>query len=101
MRTLAVLGSLAALSLAVAGLGTSAPSQPGLIGKCAKANLELVSDGKLTLATDNLSFPPWWGGKEGHGFAPSDPYSGQGYEGAVAYEVARRPAGRQWGSTRR
>ncbi len=71
MRTLAVLGSLAALSLAVAGLGTSAPSQPWLIGKCAKANLDLVSDGKLTLATDNLSFPPWWGGKGGHGFEPS------------------------------
>ena len=69
MRTLAVLGSVAALGLAVAGLGTSAPSQPGLTGKCAKANLDLVSDGKLTLATDNLSFPPWWGGKEGHGFS--------------------------------
>ena len=54
MRTLAVLGSVAALGLAVAGLGTSAPSQPGLIGKCAKANLDLISeDGKLTLATDN------------------------------------------------
>lgn len=90
MRTFAVLGSVAALGLAVAGLGTSAPSQPGLTGKCAKANLDLVSDGKLTLATDNLSFPPWWGGKEGHGFSPSDPYSGQGYEGAVSYEVARR-----------
>ena len=32
MRTLAILGSVAALGLAVAGLGTSAPSQPGLTG---------------------------------------------------------------------
>ena len=46
--------------------------------------------GKLSLATDNLSFPPWWGGKDGHGFDPSDPYSGKGYEGAVSYEVAKR-----------
>ena len=90
MRTLAVLGTVAALGLAVAGLGTSAPSQTELTGKCAKANLDLFTDGKLTLATDNLSFPPWWGGKGGHGFDPSDPYSGKGYEGAVSYEIARR-----------
>ena len=90
MRTLAVLGTVAALGLAVAGLGTSAPSQPGLTGKCAKANLDLISDDGLTLATDNPAFPPWWGGKPGHGFETSDPYSGQGYESAVAYEVARR-----------
>ncbi len=90
MRTLAVLGSVAVLGLAVAGLGTSAPSQPELTGKCAKANLDLVSDDGLTLATDNPAFPPWWGGNPGHGFETSDPYSGQGYESAVAYEVARR-----------
>ena len=90
MRTLAVLGSVAVLGLAVAGLGSSAPSQPGLTGKCAKANLDLVSDDGLTLATDNPAFPPWWGGKPGHDFETSDPYSGQGYESAVAYEVARR-----------
>jgi polar amino acid transport system substrate-binding protein len=90
MRRFAVLGSVAALGLAVAGLGTSAPSQPTLIGKCAKANLDLYDEGKLTLATDNPAFPPWWGGKAGHGFETSDPYSGQGYESAVAYEVARR-----------
>ena len=90
MRRFAVLGLIAVLGLAVAGLGTSAPSQRTLIGKCAKANLDLYADGKLTLATDNPAFPPWWGGKAGHGFETSDPYSGQGYESAVAYEVARR-----------
>jgi polar amino acid transport system substrate-binding protein len=90
MRTVAVLGTVAALGLAVAGLGTSAPSQPDLIGKCAKANLDLVSDDGLTLATDNPAFPPWWGGKAGQGFETSNPYSGKGYESAVAYEVARR-----------
>ena len=90
MRTLAVLGTVAALGLAVAGLGTSAPSQPGLTGKCAKANLDLISDDGLTLATDNPAFPPWWGGNAGQGFETSNPYSGKGYESAVAYEVARR-----------
>jgi polar amino acid transport system substrate-binding protein len=90
MRTVAVLGTVVALGLAVAGLGTSAPSQPTLTGKCAKANLDLISDDGLTLATDNPAFPPWWGGNPGRGFETSNPYSGKGYESAVAYEVARR-----------
>ena len=81
--------TVAALGLAVAGLGTSAPSQPGLTGKCAKANLDLISDDGLTLATDNPAFPPV-GRQCGPGFETSDPYSGKGYESAVAYEVARR-----------
>jgi polar amino acid transport system substrate-binding protein len=91
MRALPVLALVAALGLAVVGLGAGNPSHPvQLKGGCAKANLDLYADGKLSLATDNLSFPPWWGGKAGHGFDPSDPYSGKGYEGAVSYEVARR-----------
>ena len=61
-----------------------------LTGKCAKANLDLVSDDGLTLATDNPAFPPWWGGNAGRGFETSNPYSGKGYESAVAYEVAKR-----------
>ncbi len=90
MRWFAVLGSVAALGFTVAAMGASAPSHPVVTGKCAKANLDLVFAGKLTLATDNPAFPPWWGGKQGHGFEVSDPYSGQGYESAVAYEVAKR-----------
>ena len=90
MRRFAVLGFVAALGLAVAGLGSSAPSQPGLTGKCAKVNLDLISDEGLTLATDNPAFPPWWGGNAGQGFETSNPYSGRGYESAVSYEVARR-----------
>jgi polar amino acid transport system substrate-binding protein len=90
MRTLAVFGSVAAIALIAVSFTQATPSETLLTGKCAKANLDLYADGKLSLATDNLSFPPWWGGKEGHGFSPSDPYSGKGYEGAVSYEIARR-----------
>jgi len=92
MRRFAVLGSVAVLGLALAGLGSSAPSQLELTGKCAKANLALISAGKLTLATDNPAYPPWWDGqqKKGTGFKVSNPYSGKGYESAVAYEVAKR-----------
>jgi polar amino acid transport system substrate-binding protein len=90
MRRFAVLGSVAALGLLVASLATSAPSQSLLTGKCARSNLDLYAAGKLTLATDNLSFPPWWGGSGTGDFSPSDPYSGLGFEGAVSYEVAKR-----------
>ncbi len=90
MRRFAVLGSVAVLCLVVAGIGTSASSQPVLTGKCARSNLDLYSAGELTLATDNLSFPPWWGGSGSGDFSPSDPYSGQGFEGALSYEIAKR-----------
>jgi len=90
MRRFAVLGSVAALVLAAAGFGASTPSHPSLAGNCARSNLDLYAAGKLTLATDNLSFPPWWGGSGSGDFSPSDPYSGQGFEGAISYEVAKR-----------
>jgi polar amino acid transport system substrate-binding protein len=90
MRKLAVLGTVVALALLVAGIGASAPSSSSLSGPCARRNLDLYSAGKLTLATDNESFPPWWGGSGTGDFSPSDPYSGKGFEGAVSYEVAKR-----------
>jgi polar amino acid transport system substrate-binding protein len=70
----------------------AAPATHNLTGACAKANLKTLEDGKLTLGTDTPAFPPWWDGheKKGTGFKLSNPYSGKGYESAVAYEVARR-----------
>jgi polar amino acid transport system substrate-binding protein len=47
---------------------------------CATEDLELVSDGTLTIGTDTPAFPPW--------FEDDDPTNGQGFEGAVAYAVA-------------
>ncbi len=82
--------ALATLALTLAATATGGPATQSQSGSCAKANLDLYAAGRLSLATDNLSFPPWWGGKAGHGFDPSDPYSGKGYEGAVSYEIARR-----------
>ena len=94
MRRFAILGSVAVLALLVAGIGSPAPARTTLTGACAKANLDLVSAGKLSLGTDNPAFPPWWGGKEGHGFKTSDPYSGKGYESAVAYRSRSGSASR-------
>ena len=90
MRRFAVLGSVAILGLVAAGLTQATPSRTLLTGNCARSNLDLYTAGKLTLATDNLSFPPWWGGEGSDDFSPSDPNSGLGFEGAISYEVAKR-----------
>ena len=55
---------------------------------CDKADLNLVSEGQLTVATDNPAYPPWFGGEEKAPWKISDPRSGQGFESAVAYAVA-------------
>jgi polar amino acid transport system substrate-binding protein len=58
------------------GTGSAAPDQ------CATENLTLVNPGTLTVGTDNPAFPPW--------VLKNDPSSGEGYESAVAYEIADR-----------
>lgn len=61
---------------------------------CQAANLDeiLKNPGRLTLSTDNPSFPPWWGGDPAvdpeSGWEVSYPPSGEGYEGGVASAVA-------------
>jgi len=57
---------------------------------CEKADLNLVSDGQLTVGTDNPAYPPWFGGDEKAPWKISDPRSGKGFESAVAYAVAEK-----------
>jgi polar amino acid transport system substrate-binding protein len=64
--------------------GTTTAAQ----ASCNKADLNLVNAGQLTVGTDNPAFPPWFGGAEKKPWKVSDPYSGQGFESAVAYAVA-------------
>ena len=56
----------------------------------AAASCPTVSNGKLTIGTDNPAYPPWYGGKPfpGSPWKVSDPRSGEGFESAVAYAVA-------------
>jgi polar amino acid transport system substrate-binding protein len=83
--------ALVSLALALAATATGSPESQAQTGSCAKANLDLVRDGRLTLATDNPAFPPWWGGGQTRKpWKISNPYSGSGYESAVAYAVARQ-----------
>ena len=101
MRMLAVL--VLALALVAAGCGgddddddeaaapaaTEAAETSGA-DACAKDQLELVSEGTLTIGTDNPAYPPWFGGEERSPWEISDPTSGEGFESAVAYAVADR-----------
>ena len=88
---------LFALSLLVVGLAAACGSTSKTAGgggttttaSCAKDSLNLINAGQLTIGTDNPAYPPWFGGSPGHGWKVSDPYSGEGYESAVAYALAK------------
>jgi polar amino acid transport system substrate-binding protein len=69
---------------------------------CDRENLELKNPGRLTLSTDIPAFPPWWGGDAAEQYPnepetgspwsdaefSAEPYSMEGFEGAVAYAIA-------------
>jgi polar amino acid transport system substrate-binding protein len=90
---LALAALVPAIALVVATTatgGTARPATPSAIPGCAKGSLNLVEDGQLTVGTDNPAFPPWFGGTPRNPWKVSDPRSGQGYESAVAYAVAKQ-----------
>jgi polar amino acid transport system substrate-binding protein len=85
-----VLGAaLAVLALALAATATGGPATATAIPGCAVADLNLLEPGTLTVGTDNPAYPPWFGGAERKPWKVSNPYSGKGYESAVAYAVAK------------
>jgi polar amino acid transport system substrate-binding protein len=94
-RPLAIL-LVAALAFLAAGCGGSSNESAGsgttmtAAVSCKKADLNLVTAGELTVGTDNPAYPPWFGGKEKAPWKVSDPRSGQGFESAVAYAVAKK-----------
>jgi polar amino acid transport system substrate-binding protein len=90
MRVGALIVSLTVLALGLAATATGKSSAPAGIHGCAIDNLNLKNEGRLTLGTDNPAFPPWWGGAEKKPWKVSNPASGQGYESAVAYAVAKQ-----------
>ncbi|HJW21652.1 MAG TPA: ABC transporter substrate-binding protein, partial [Candidatus Limnocylindrales bacterium] len=64
---------------------------------CAPENLKTVASGTLTIGTDNPAFPPYFALHDGPYPSPwealgytGDPTTGQGFESAVAFSVARR-----------
>jgi polar amino acid transport system substrate-binding protein len=79
-----------AAALAAAGAASGDRETAAAIPGCATDSLNLQSEGKLTIGADNPAFPPWFGGKPQNPWKVSDPRSGQGYEGALAYAIARQ-----------
>lgn len=49
---------------------------------CTPDTMETVTDGTLTIATDDPAYEPW--------FVDNDPTNGKGYESAVAYAIAEQ-----------
>jgi polar amino acid transport system substrate-binding protein len=90
-RPLALL-FLTVLCVLAAGCGGSSDKSAGgtttAAASCDKADLNLVTDGQLTVGTDNPAYPPWFGGDEKAPWKISNPASGKGFESAVAYAVA-------------
>ena len=86
------LAAAAVLAVAATALGArSTAATPAAIPGCAPGSLNLIEDGVLTIGADNPAFPPWFGGaQKTKPWKVSDPYSGKGYESAVAYAVARQ-----------
>jgi polar amino acid transport system substrate-binding protein len=81
---------IAALAAACGSTTKKNASGGGSGSSCGKADLNLVNAGQLTIGTDNPAFPPWFGGAPKAPWKVSDPRSGQGFESAVAYAVAKQ-----------
>jgi polar amino acid transport system substrate-binding protein len=96
MRRLAAISIVAVLAAVAAGCGGGSDgggsTSTAAKNTCAKDQLNLVTPGKLTIATGNPSYPPWYEGGESLGspFKVDDPANGQGYESAVAYAIANK-----------
>jgi polar amino acid transport system substrate-binding protein len=96
LKLVLLLVATALLATVAAGCGGSGKSSSSTetagAARCDKDKLKLVKDGQLTVGTDNPAFPPWFGGTppKGSSWKVSDPYSGQGFESAVTYAVAKQ-----------
>jgi polar amino acid transport system substrate-binding protein len=96
MKKLALCPSIALLALVAAcGQAKTAATSSAVSGgnACAKANLQTLNPGQLTIGTDNPAYFPYFAGGPGHtwtGKYNNDPYKDKGFEDAVAYAVAQK-----------
>jgi polar amino acid transport system substrate-binding protein len=92
MRKVLIPVVVIALAIVAATLGGRSEDAAAAPASCAKANLDVVKDGQLSIGTDNPAYPPWFAGGEtkGRSWKINDPAKGQGFESAVAYAVAKR-----------
>ncbi len=71
-----------AAALVLSGCAKSASSTASSAASCAKADLKTLTAGKLTIATGQPAYFPW--------MIDDKPETGNGFEGAVAYAVAKQ-----------
>src|SRR3954464_13193778 len=86
-RLILLLAPIAAL--AAIAVSTSVAASPRASADEA-ATCATVTDGQLTIGTDNPAYPPWFAGGSKSSWKINDPATGKGYESAVAYAVARK-----------
>ena len=87
-RITLLLTAIAALAAVV--VGASAAARPTAV-VAASASCPTITSGQLTIGTDNPAYPPWFaGGSKSSKWKINDPATGQGYESAVAYAVAKK-----------
>ena len=93
MRKALIISFALAAALAVAATASGQPARAkatAAIPGCSPSSLKLVDEGTLTIGADNPAYPPWFGGDEKtKPWKVTDPYSGKGYEDAVAYSIAK------------
>ena len=71
-----------AAALTLSGCAKSDSATSSAAASCAKADLATVTSGKLTIATGQPAYYPW--------IIDDKPETGNGFEGAVAYAVAKQ-----------
>jgi polar amino acid transport system substrate-binding protein len=80
----ATIATLAAIAVSASVAAT--PTAP----VAAAASCATVTDGQLTIGTDNPAYPPWFAGGSKSSWKINDPSTGKGYESAVAYAIAAK-----------
>ena len=83
-RLLLLLTSIAALAAVAVSASAAAPTSSVAVA----ASCATVTDGQLTIGTDNPAYPPWFAGGSKSFWKINDPATGKGYESAVAYAIA-------------
>jgi polar amino acid transport system substrate-binding protein len=85
-RLILLLAPIAAL----AAIAVSASVAASPASQVAAAACTTVSNGQLTIGTDNPAYPPWFAGGSKSTWKINDPSTGKGYESAVAYAIAKK-----------
>ena len=81
-QTSIFLALVVASALSITGCAKSDSTNNAASASCAKADLATVASGKLTIATGQPAYYPW--------IIDDKPETGNGFEGAVAYAVAKQ-----------